>query len=104
MNWKNFLCGIAVGVTVGFLVSKTMDRGKLTSEEVLSRMKNELRKTGKITGSWILTKPENFQKNNIDYMVYRGGITRLENGETSSYEFLADVHSGTIIEIDKLTT
>lgn len=104
MNWKSFVGGIVIGLTVGLLVCKTANTGKLSSEDVLAKVKGELKKNGKITGSWIITEPEIFRKNDLDYMVYRGGITRVADGQTNSFEFLADVHTGTILELENLHT
>ena len=32
---------------------------------------------------------------------YRGGLSRIEDGETVYYEFLADAHTGTVLEISR---
>ena len=102
MNWKSFLGGVAIGITIGILACKTVEQGKLSSDEVLTKVKNELKNNGKITGSWIIAIPETLRKNDLEYQVYRGGITRVIDGITDSFEFLADIKTGTILELEKL--
>lgn len=46
-------------------------------------------------------KPEQLNKNGINYDVYRGGISRNQDGETSQYEFFIDSATGTIVDVSE---
>ena len=45
-------------------------------------------------------KPENYTKNDLDYEVYKGGITRNTEGKREQFEFVADASTGTILELN----
>ena len=68
-------------------------------EKILSTIKSTLGQTGEtIRGSWIMMKPEKYTKNELDYDVYKGGLTKQEGTESTQYEFIADATTGTIID------
>ena len=46
-------------------------------------------------------KTEPFTNNVIAMDVYRGGISRIKNGELEQFEFAADAKTGTIVELIK---
>jgi predicted small secreted protein len=46
--------------------------------------------------------PETFQKNELSYKVYRGGLTQNEDGELKQLEFIVDAHSGTVLDVTSL--
>lgn len=70
----------------------------LSAEKVLENVKEIFKQDGPISGSWIQMKAEPFQKNNLTYEIYKGGISRNVNGITTQYEFIADAKTGTILE------
>ncbi|RFU68730.1 hypothetical protein D0469_11370 [Peribacillus saganii] len=101
MNWKTFLAGATAGIAAGYVAKQVMDQTvNITPESILSNVKNSLRKDGKINGSWIIMKPEPYQKFNLDYNVYKGGITRIINGNPEQYEFVADATTGTLLDLN----
>jgi predicted small secreted protein len=103
MKIKNFLIGTACGFVAGWAFQSYLKDSKLySSEEVLKRVKEAIKKDGKIIGSWIVTKPETIDRHSVSYQVYRGGITKLTEEKQINVEFLADAKSGTILEIEKL--
>ena len=59
------------------------------------------RKKGAIEGSWISFEKEPIRKFAVRSSAYRGGLSRIEDGETVYYEFLADAHTGTVLEISR---
>ena len=100
LNWKSFLFGAAVGVIGGYILSETLEEKlSLSGETVLSNVKQAFKKEGTIDGSWIQMQPENYQKYAIKTKVFRGGISKVENGERQQYEFLADAYTGTVIDL-----
>ena len=46
-------------------------------------------------------KTEPFTNNVITMDVYRGGISRMKNGEPEQFEFAADAKTGTVVELTK---
>lgn len=103
MNWKSFLFGTTIGAIGGFLLHKLLDEQvPLSGETVLHRVKEEFKKDGPIDGSWMQMQPENYEKYPLQLKVYRGGITRTKNGEKQQFEFVADAHTGSVIDIQQL--
>ena len=77
MNWKSFLLGAAAGFAAGIITKELLGpSGHTSPEKVLADVKEKLKKSGQIYGSWIVMKPETYVKNEVEYEVYNGGITR----------------------------
>ncbi|MCA1056853.1 PepSY domain-containing protein [Rossellomorea aquimaris] len=104
MNWKSFILGLGIGAAGGILLSdKLKDARFISAEKVLKDVKEAFKKEGKVDGSWITMKPEELKKHSISTNVYKGGISRRVEGRLEQYEFLADAHTGTIIEVYPVT-
>ncbi|MBU7455743.1 hypothetical protein [Leuconostoc fallax] len=92
-------CGLA-GFSLGmWLFSKSAEAAK--PHHVLDNVKHQFGQEGKILGSWINRTPQRYQKFAIKYIIYGGGITRLENNVPVNYLFMADAHTGSIINIKR---
>ncbi|MCK1991896.1 PepSY domain-containing protein [Peribacillus muralis] len=101
MNWKTFLLGTAAGFAAGFAAKQILDQSSGPSpDKVLAQVKETVKRDGNIYGSWILMKPEAYTKNELDYLVYKGGITRNTEGLREQFEFIADATTGTILELN----
>ena len=101
MNWKTFLLGTATGFAAGYAAKQIMDQTLTPSpDKVLAQVKETVKQDGNIYGSWILMKPETFEKNGLDYQVYKGGVTRNTDGHREQFEFIADAQTGTILELN----
>lgn len=100
MNWKTLISGVAAGFAAGYVVKELTDQNKMASpEKILSTIKSTLGQDGEtIRGSWIMMKPEKYTKNELDYDVYKGGLTKQEGIDSTQYEFIADATTGTIID------
>lgn len=102
MNWKTFILGAAAGFAAGYAVKQATDLSmKASPDKVLSNVKTAMKKDGKIYGSWIMMKPEPYHKFDLEYQVYKGGITRNTDGKQEQFEFVADADSGTVLEMVK---
>ncbi|MFC5590441.1 hypothetical protein ACFPRA_16165 [Sporosarcina soli] len=103
MKVNNFLAGVLTGVAAGIVVSETIDRlnKNVSADTVLNTVKEAFKTEGPIDGSWIVMKTEPFQNNVISMDVYRGGISRIKNGELEQFEFAADAKTGTVVELVK---
>lgn len=100
MNWKSFIAGAAAGLIGGYCLSEKMQkRIPLSGEKVLADVKSAFKKDGRIDGSWMQMKPEDFQKYAIKTKIYRGGISTNQNGKRQQFEFIADAYTGTVLDI-----
>ena len=101
-----FKGGLAVGIGLGLLsgVASTIwyHRKKvLSADQVLENIKSSFLKEGAIEGSWISFEKEPIRKFAVRSSAYRGGLSRIEDGETVYYEFLADAHTGPVLDISR---
>lgn len=100
MKWNQLLCGIGIGFLSGYMTKKVITEKSLVSPEaVLRQVKARIKDRGTISGSWILMKPEVFEKNSLKYTVYKGGITQNDKGVQKRCEFIVDARTGTILEL-----
>lgn len=101
MRWKSFLLGVAVGAFSSYATNKYItSQSFLSAEKVLENAKKHFKESGPISGSWIHMKLEPFQKNQLTYQVYKGGISRnSSNGKPEQFEFIADGKTGTLLDI-----
>lgn len=102
MNWKSFVVGAAVGILGGFAAHEIFSKkSKVSPEKVLENVKKQFNQSqsGPISGSWIHMTAEPYEKHNIRYQVYNGGISRTIDGVNEQYEFTADAATGTVIDI-----
>jgi predicted small secreted protein len=104
MNWKSFILGIGIGAAGGILLSdKLKDASFVSAEKVLKDVKLSFKKEGRVDGSWISMKPEDYQKHSLSTKVYKGGVSRRSEGRLEQYEFLADAYTGTVIDVYPLS-
>ncbi|NYF25213.1 hypothetical protein [Sporosarcina sp. JAI121] len=103
MKLNDFLAGVLTGVAAGIVVSETIDRvnQNVSADSVLNNIKDAFKNEGPIDGSWIVMKTEPFTNNVITMDVYRGGISRIKEGELEQFEFAADAKTGTVVELVK---
>lgn len=95
--------GLAVGLVAGSLATKWYKDNKvLSADDILEQVKSDFLQDGPIEGSWIHFKKEPLDKFAIKTDVYTGGISRIEEGQLVQYEFTADAHTGSIIDIHKI--
>jgi predicted small secreted protein len=100
MNWKTFVSGVAIGAAAGYYVNKTIKKSSyISAEAVLGGVKKAFKEEGSIDGSWIQMTMEEYEKTPIKAKVYRGGITWRKDSERLQYEFIADAHTGTVIDV-----
>lgn len=103
MKVKDFLAGVLTGVAAGVVVSESIDRinQNVSADSVLNTIKDAFKNEGPIDGSWIVMKTEPYTNNVITMDVYRGGISRIKEGELEQFEFAADAKTGTVVELVK---
>lgn len=103
MKFSDFLAGVLTGVAAGIVVSETIDRvnQNVSADSVLNTVKDAFKNEGPIDGSWIVMKTEPFTNKVITMDVYRGGISRIKEGELEQFEFAADAKTGTVVELIK---
>lgn len=103
MKMKEFISGVLTGVAAGIVINETIDRvnRNVPADSVLNTVKDAFKKEGPIDGSWIVMKTEPYTKNVISMDVYRGGISRIKDGDLEQFEFAADAKTGTVVELVK---
>ena len=104
MKLKDFLAGILTGVAAGLVVKEVCNRTNpnVSADSVLNNIKGKFKEEGPIDGSWIVLKTEPFENKVITMDVYRGGVSRIKNGELEQFEFAADAKTGTVVELLKI--
>lgn len=111
MNNENSLSyfkgGLALGMGVGLVggVASALwlkKKQTMSADDVLNVVKAAFLKEGAIEGSWINFEKQPLRKFAVHTEGYTGGITRLEDGQLVSYEFLADAKTGTVLEINRV--
>ena len=103
---NNFKNGLAIGIGLGLISGITsmvlyQRKKTLSADQVLEQVKESFLKEGSIEGSWISFEKEPTRKFAIHSKAYRGGISRLEDGEIICYELLADAYTGNVLEISR---
>lgn len=101
-----FKSGLAVGMGVGLLsgVFSTLlvkNKQTLHADTVLAKVKAAFLKEGPIEGSWINFEKQPLRKFAVHSQGYTGGITRIEDDQLVTYEFLADAATGTVLDIHR---
>ena len=101
-----FKNGLTIGLGLGFAggIFSTIwlkKRQAMNADDVLDNIKAEFIKEGPIEGSWINFEKQPLRKFAITSQGYTGGITRTEDGQLVTYEFLADAHTGTVLDIQR---
>ena len=100
MKLRDLAIGAAIGFACGYMAKSILNDYQMQSpDDILTAVKQKMNETGKVIGSWILMTPEPFKKNGLQTQVFKGGLTRILDGEQKQYEFFADAKTGTIIDI-----
>ncbi|WP_138420663.1 PepSY domain-containing protein [Aquibacillus sediminis] len=99
MDWKKVLISAGLGALAGYVIAEQVNNRPISPESALRSVKETFRKEGPISGSWIYMKPEELNKNGLNYTVYHGGITRTIDGQNHQYEFFVDADTGSVIEV-----
>ena len=104
MNVKDFALGVVTGVAAAIIVKEMGNRVSpyANPNNILTNIKDEFKRQAPIDGSWIYMKAENFSNGFTETPVYRGGISRIMDGELENFEFAADARSGAIVELKQV--
>ncbi|GLC88193.1 hypothetical protein [Lysinibacillus piscis] len=101
MKLRDFLIGVATGLATAVIIKEASAKVSpyAPAGQVLENIKKEFKKEAPIDGSWIYMKTEDFSNGIITTPVYRGGISRMHEGEMQTFEFAADARSGVVVEL-----
>lgn len=102
LNSWTFPITLGVSGIVGFFFARALQHRQLTPSDILTKVKNSFREEGPIEGSWIESKTVPFQRFAYRTSAYHGGISRLEDQQLVTYEFLADTKTGTILRMNRI--
>ena len=105
MKLKDFLIGVATGVAAAIIIKEVSQKVSpyRSANDILNEIKAAFKQEGPIDGSWIYMKSENFNTGVMDVPVYRGGVSRISDGELETFEFAADARTGAIMELNKVS-
>lgn len=105
MKTNDFLIGVVAGLAAAYVLKETTNRvsPNRNPNAILDEIKGEFKKQGPIDGSWIYMQPETFYKESIAIPVFKGGISRIEDGENVNFEFAADSKSGAIVDLIRVS-
>lgn len=98
---KDFMLGVVTGLAAAVVIKEVSERVSpyLSADEVLNNIKTEFKKQSPIDGSWVYMKTDTFNNGFTEVPVYRGGISRIKEGEMETFEFAADARSGSVVEL-----
>lgn len=105
---EEFAQGLLLGAVVGILGGAVgslfyQSHRQLSPDDILKKVKRSFLKEGPIEGSWISFETKPVQKFAIKTDTVEGGVTRIEDGQLASYEFIADAKTGAILAIERYT-
>ena len=72
------------------LLRKSLPENDVSPEKVLEQVKRQFKQNGPISGSWIHMEAESMKNSQFNYRVYKGGISKNNNGKMSNMNFIAD--------------
>ncbi|MBM7606802.1 hypothetical protein QUF56_16295 [Ureibacillus composti] len=103
MKLRDFMLGVATGLAAAIVIKEASEKISpyVPANQVLNNVKAEFKKETPIDGSWIYMKTEDFDNGVMSIPVYRGGISRMVDGEIEYFEFAADARSGVIVDLVK---
>ena len=105
MKWKSFLLGAVVGMIGGYAAKEIINsKTNVSPEKVLEQVKKQFTRNGPINGSWIHMEAEPYEKQQIHYSIYKGGISKNNNGSLEQFEFIADAQTGTLLDVRTLSS
>ncbi|WP_017473455.1 PepSY domain-containing protein [Amphibacillus jilinensis] len=101
MRLKKTLAVLGLGVALGYTIKTQLAQMPIRPEQALKHAKEQFKKQGAVSGSWIYMKTEDMNLHGLTYKVYRGGITRTINDHNNQYEFYVDANTGSIISTEQ---
>ncbi|RPJ95862.1 hypothetical protein CW357_08275 [Rummeliibacillus sp. TYF005] len=101
MKLQDFLLGVATGIATAYVIKEASEKVSpyKNANSVLDDIKDAFKTQGPIDGSWIFMEPQLFHKESIEIPVYKGGISRVEDGEAVNFEFAADARTGSVVDL-----
>lgn len=91
-----FIFSFGLGALSFFLLK---EHRKVNPDRVLEQVKSDFRADGPIAGSWIEMTEVPWSKHAYQTEVYYGGLSRMEGKQLKNYEFIADAHTGSLIDV-----
>ncbi|SFE95552.1 PepSY domain-containing protein [Alteribacillus iranensis] len=99
MKARNILLGVGIGFLAGYALKEYTGGDQISPEKALKNVKENVKGQVPVNGSWIHMTTENYTKDDLNYKVYRGGISSTKDGETKQLDFVVDAKTGTILEL-----
>lgn len=87
---------------IGFIAGKLFGNRQMSANRILKMIRNDFKREGQVTGSWIDQHPVPFQRFAVKTNAYLGGLTRREDNQLVNYEFRADAYTGSLLELKRI--
>lgn len=94
--------GIAALAATSYIAGKKIADKNLSATDILGKIKKQFKKEGPIEGSWIESTPIHFHNFAFETDAYKGGISRYEDNDIVTYEFLTDAQTGTVLKMNRV--
>lgn len=98
--WK-FSATLGISSVAGFILGQLIGNRKQSASRILKMIRHDFKQEGPVIGSWVDSQAKPYQRYAVKAIVYHGGITRLEDGRPVNYQFIADAHTGSLLELKR---
>ncbi|MCI1903503.1 hypothetical protein QUW13_07270 [Enterococcus hirae] len=96
-----FAFGVLLGAAAAAAGIRYLEQSQyVPPKEVLARIMKRSREEGQTQDGWIMDKPLPHSIDSVPMMLYKGGLTRYENGKPLQFRFVADAKSGALLRFD----
>lgn len=103
-SFNPWLLPLTLGTSgiLGFLAGKLFGQRTITADQILKVIRDDFKREGQVTGSWINQKKIPYQRFAVRTDAYEGGITRLEDNVPVDYQFIADAKTGSLLSLKRI--
>ncbi|WP_270180607.1 PepSY domain-containing protein [Alkalihalobacillus sp. CinArs1] len=100
---KDLLLGALIGAGAALAATSlaTCKKSTIPPEKALKSVKEAVKHSYAVKGSWIHMKTDSIKKFDVPFTVYSGGLTCEKAGRLEQMDFVVDANTGTIVELQK---
>ncbi|MCA0986399.1 PepSY domain-containing protein [Guptibacillus algicola] len=100
---RDVLLGALIGAGAAMAATSltTCKKSAIPPEKALKSVKEAVKNSYAVKGSWIHMKTDSINKFDVPFTVYSGGLTCEKEGRLEQMDFLVDANTGTIVELQK---
>ncbi len=100
---RDVLLGALIGAGAAMVATSmtTCKKSAIPPEKALKSVKEAVKNSYAVKGSWIHMKTDSINKFDVPFTVYSGGLTCEKEGRLEQMDFMVDANTGTIVELQK---